>query len=70
MECVCRNFGGRWEETEHGPGVIFSDGNACFPLNKVGKQFANGGDDCSPEFLPDDPCTFWKSKPFWRRTEC
>ena len=41
-ECIRQNFGGEWQQNEHGLGVVFSDGNACFPLNKVGKQFANG----------------------------
>ncbi len=44
-EALCAQLGGQWQETEYGPGVIFSDGNAAFPLNKVGKHFANGPED-------------------------
>lgn len=41
-ECIRHNFGGEWQEDENGLALIFSNGNACFPLNKTGKQFANG----------------------------
>jgi hypothetical protein len=57
-ECICRNFGGEWQETEYGPAVVFSDGNACYPLNKVGKQFANGADDSVLSFYQTIPVLF------------
>jgi hypothetical protein len=57
-ECICRNFGGEWQETEYGPAVVFSDGNACYPLNKTGKQFANGADDSVLSFYRTIPVIF------------
>jgi hypothetical protein len=41
-ECIARNFGGRWRETEHGWGVTFGEGDTAYPFTKVRKQFANG----------------------------
>ncbi len=57
-ECICRNFDGRWEENEYGAAVVFKDGNACFPINKVGKQFANGADDSVLSFYQTIPVLF------------
>ncbi len=60
-ECICRNFAGRWEENEHGAAVVFSGdngGNACFPINKVEKQFANGADDSVLSFYQTIPVLF------------
>ena len=44
-ECMCRGLGGEWKQLEEGIAVVFSDGNAAFPLTKVRKQFANGPED-------------------------
>ncbi|PYT00037.1 MAG: hypothetical protein DMF63_08690 [Acidobacteria bacterium] len=44
-ECMCNEFGGKWKQLDEGLGIVFSDGNAAFPLTKVRKQFANGSDD-------------------------
>ncbi|MFN6962731.1 MAG: hypothetical protein ACK4S4_03075 [Pyrinomonadaceae bacterium] len=43
-EAMCAEFGGRWQETDHGPGVVFANGSTAFPLAKVEKQFVNGAD--------------------------
>jgi hypothetical protein len=39
-------------------GVIFCGGNACFLINKVGKQFANGADDSVLSFYQTIPVLF------------
>lgn len=57
-ECIIENFGGEWQQTEHGLGVIFSDGNAGFPLNKVEKQFKNGAEDSVLSFYQTIPVIF------------
>jgi hypothetical protein len=44
-ECIRLNYGGEWEKDENGLAVVFSDGNSCYPLNKVEKQFAYGSGD-------------------------
>jgi hypothetical protein len=44
-ECVRQNFGGSWQMTENGLGVVFATGNAVFPFNKINKHIANGADD-------------------------
>ena len=49
-ECIRRNFGGEWQMTEYGLGIIFSDGNAAYPFNKIKKQIANGAEDSIASF--------------------
>lgn len=49
-ECICRNYGGEWRETEHGFGVAFDGGNAAYPFNKVAKQIKNGSEDSIASF--------------------
>ena len=63
-ECICRNFGGQWQESEYGPAVVFADGNSCFPLNKTGKHFANGADDSVLSFYQTIPILFGNSELF------
>lgn len=57
-ECISRNFGGEWAETEYGPAVVFADGNACYPLNKTAKHFANGAEDSVLSFYRTIPVLF------------
>ena len=38
-------LGGVWKQLDDGLAIVFRDGNAAFPFNKVRKQFANGNDD-------------------------
>jgi hypothetical protein len=57
-ECICRNFGGVWQETENGLAVTFSDGNGAFPLNKIGKHFRNGAEDSIYSFYTTIPLIF------------
>jgi hypothetical protein len=42
---LCENLGGRWDQSEYGLGVVFSDGNVAYPLAKTDKHFANGSND-------------------------
>ena len=57
-ECIIKNFGGKWEQTEDGLAVKFDDGNAAFPFNKVQKQFKNGSDDSIFSFYQTIPLIF------------
>jgi len=50
-ECVIHAYGGTWKEQEGQWGVFFDDSNAVFPINKVRKQFQNGGEDSILSFL-------------------
>lgn len=50
-ECVIHAYGGTWKEQEGQWGVFFDDSNAVFPINKVHKQFQNGGEDSIPSFF-------------------
>mgnify|MGYP001317816333 CR=1 FL=1 len=43
-EAIIAATGGCWDESEHGIGVLFSNGSKCFPFAKVGKQFENGAE--------------------------
>ena len=61
-ECICRNFGGEWQQTENGLAVTFADGNAAYPLNKIGKHFRNGADDSILSFYRTIPLIFNLSK--------
>jgi len=49
-ECMCAELSGQWKQLDEGIAVVFSDGNAAFPLTKVRKQFANGSDDSIVSF--------------------
>lgn len=44
-EAIIAAAGGRWDEDDHGIGVLFPNGDKCFPFAKVGKQFENGSSD-------------------------
>lgn len=57
-ECICRNFGGEWQETENGLAVVFDDKNGVFPLNKTGKQLRNGAEDSIYSFYTTIPLIF------------
>jgi len=50
-ECVIHAYGGTWKKQEGQWGVFFDDSNAVFPINKVRKQFQNGGEDSILSFL-------------------
>lgn len=54
-ECLCRNFGGVWEESEYGLAVKFADGNAAYPFNKIRKHFRNGAEDSILSFYRTIP---------------
>jgi hypothetical protein len=43
-EALSARLGGKWQQTEHGLGVIFTDGKAAFPIGSVERQFANGSE--------------------------
>jgi hypothetical protein len=49
-ESIRRNYGGDWRQTENGLAIVFSDGNAAYPFNKIGKQIANGSEDSIVSF--------------------
>lgn len=44
-EAIIAAAGGRWDEDDHGIGVLFPNGDKCFPFAKVAKQFENGSSD-------------------------
>jgi hypothetical protein len=41
-ECLIRNIGGEWASYNNMVCVLFDDGDAVFPFNKVAKQLENG----------------------------
>lgn len=41
-EAIIAATGGHWNEDDNGIGVLFPNGDKCFPFAKVGKQFENG----------------------------
>ena len=41
-EAIIARAGGKWMQSEHGPGVRFRNNAMCFPFAKVAKQFADG----------------------------
>lgn len=41
-EAIIAAAGGRWDEGEHGLGVLFATGDTCYPIAKVHKQFQHG----------------------------
>jgi hypothetical protein len=49
-EAIRAEYGGDWESTENGLAIRFSDGNACFPFNKVRKHLDNGPEDSIASF--------------------
>src|SRR5271155_5357432 len=59
-ECVIRNYGGEWRDSDWGWGVFFEDKNAAFPINKVRKQFEYGvdGGDSIVGFFTSIPAVF------------
>ena len=57
-ECIRRQFGGEWVETQYGWAIQFDDKNACFPFNKVEKQLKNGADDSIASFYGTIPVVF------------
>jgi hypothetical protein len=57
-ECIRINYGGEWRATENGFGLVFDGDNACYPLNKAGKHFANGGEDSILRFYQTIPIVF------------
>lgn len=57
-ECVKRNFGGEWAQTENGLAIVFSDGNGVFPFSKIEKHFRNGNEDSIFSFYQTIPIIF------------
>lgn len=57
-ECIRRNFGGEWKETENGLGVEVTENNVAFPFNKIKKQIQNGSDDSIASFYQTIPIIF------------
>lgn len=58
-ECLCVEVGGRWVEQPDGQvAVVFSEGNAAFPFNKVRKHFENGSDDSLLSFYQTSKLLF------------
>jgi hypothetical protein len=49
-ECIRHNFGGKWDMTENGLGLMFDSANGVFPFNKVSKQIENGAGDSIVSF--------------------
>lgn len=49
-EAIIAAAGGRWDEDEHGIGVLFPNGDKCFPFAKVAKQMENGINDSVTSF--------------------
>jgi hypothetical protein len=41
-EAIIAATGGRWAEDANGIGVLFANGDMCFPFAKVAKQMENG----------------------------
>jgi hypothetical protein len=44
-ECIIRNFGGAWAESNGRWCVRFGEGTAAYPFTKVAKHFHNGAED-------------------------
>lgn len=57
-ECIRLNFGGEWKMTEYGLGIVFDDGNAAYPFNKIRKQIDNGEEDSIASFYSTIPLVF------------
>lgn len=57
-ECVVACFGGEWQQREGSWAVVFNEGNAAFPFNKVAKQFANGSEDSVRSWFDAIPLLF------------
>ena len=57
-ECIRRNFGGEWQQTEMGLGVALDNGNVSFPFNKIRKHIKNGSDDSIAAFYKTIPNIF------------
>jgi hypothetical protein len=57
-ECIRMNFGGEWTMSEYGPGIVFDDGNAAYPFNKIRKQMENGEEDSIASFYSTIPLVF------------
>ncbi len=41
-EAIIAATGGRWDEDENGIGILFANGDKCYPFAKVAKQLENG----------------------------
>jgi hypothetical protein len=59
-EAIRHEFGGKWQQVNGQWAIVFNEGNACFPINKVDKQFANGhqGGDSISSFYNVIPTIF------------
>lgn len=57
-ECIRLNFGGEWKMSEYGLGIVFDDGNAAYPFNKIRKQMDNGEEDSIASFYSTIPLVF------------
>ena len=41
-EAIIAATGGRWDEDDNGIGILFANGDKCYPFAKVAKQLENG----------------------------
>ncbi len=57
-ECIRRQFGGEWAQSEYGWAIAFDEKNACFPFNKVEKQLRNGAVDSIAGFYGSIPALY------------
>jgi hypothetical protein len=60
-ECMCNELGGEWKQLDEGIAVVFSQGNAAFPITKVRKQFASGAEDSILSFYQSAATVFGPS---------
>jgi hypothetical protein len=61
-ECIIENFGGSWEEDEHGLTIKFDEKNGVYPFSKIRKQFENGLEDSIFSFYTSIPIIFKPKK--------
>ena len=65
-ECIVRNYGGNWLNTNGEMSVAFDNENKVFALTKVEKQFKNGLEDSIYSFYISIPAIFnLKQKRKW-----
>lgn len=50
-EAIIENYAGEWDFDEQGWHVRFDEKNRAYPLGKVAKQLANGGEDSIYDFF-------------------
>jgi len=57
-ECIIAAYGGAWDKTDGGLGIVFDDKNAAYPINKVRKHLENGEEDSIYSFFTMIPLVY------------